>query len=73
MLTCLHGLCRIHRGPQADTAELAEFSVCKTELSLSPALLHYWELLEISVFLGREEKLPPALLHHHEPTLLIPP
>ena len=48
MLTCLHWLHPIHRGPQANTAELAEFSACKTELSLSPALLHYWKLLEMS-------------------------
>ena len=73
MLTCLPWLCPIHRGPQADTAELAEFSVCKIGLSLSPALLHYWELPEMSVFLGREEKLPAALLRCHEPKLLIPP
>lgn len=67
MLTCLHWLCPILTGPQPNTAELAEFSVGKIELSLSPDLLHYQELLEVSVFLGRVEKLPAALL------LLIPP
>lgn len=62
-LTCLHRLCPVHRGPKADTAELAEYPVCETEVSLSPALLHGRESGEMSVLPGGEEKLSAALLH----------